>query len=120
MDGIAVILREFGWQVGGAAIIIFAMATAIRVLASRLEKAYQDQIATLKEHHAGQLKEAREACIREVSEVRAYGERGWAMADTFRVQSERLTDRLGETAPILRDLANDIFEARRGRSGRGA
>jgi hypothetical protein len=89
LDGIVAVIDRFGWQIGGAILVFGGLVTAVRILAVRLEKAYLDQVVSLKEVHATQMKDIRESCAREVAEVRAYGDRGWAMADQFRAQSER-------------------------------
>jgi hypothetical protein len=108
--------REFGWTISGVVAFVVVCLTTIRVLAVRLEKAYQDQIAILKEAHTTQLKDIREGHAREIAEVRAYGERGWASSAEFQKQSERAVERVHDGANILRDLANEIYEERtRGR-----
>jgi hypothetical protein len=117
LDAFVALLREFGWEIAALVTLGAIALTAIRVLAVRLEKAYQEQIVNLKEGHASQVKELKEGHLREIAEVRAYGERGWEAAEEFRKQSERAVERNHDGAIILRDLANDIYEERT--KGRG-
>ncbi len=116
VDAFIALVREFGWWVAGSVFVVVGLVSAIRILAVRLEKAYQDQIASLKEAHVENVKNIREGCAREIAEVRLLSERGWTMAEQFRLQAERLAERYAETAPILRDLANATYD-RRGRAG---
>lgn len=119
MDAIIAIIREFGLYVGGALIIVGGLALALKTVASRLEKAYQDQIKILQDAHTQQMKEKTEGCAREIEGIKALSERGWAYAEQFKAQADRFAERFGELAPTLRDLADDAFEERRRRRASG-
>ena len=111
-DIVVVFVEKFGWQITLVVMVIAGLVIAVRTLATRLEKAYLDQVTLLKEGHARELQEAREGCAREIAEVKVLNDRGWAMADRFKEQVDRLVDRQAETAQILRDLADDAYEQR--------
>ena len=115
VDAIVAIIREFGLYVGGAVLVVGGLVFAVRVLAVRLETAYKDQIKILVEAHAQQMKEKTEGCAREIAAATALSERGWAYAEQFKAQADRFAEKFGDTAQILKDLANDAYEDRRGR-----
>jgi hypothetical protein len=118
VEAIGAVIHEFGPEVGLFIIGLGGLALAVRVLATRLEKAYQEQLRIQREDCFNSTKELKEAHIREVSEVRAHGERGWQMATAFQANADRFGDGYKAMAEALRDLADEVAE-RTGRRRQG-
>lgn len=115
MDAIVAIGREFGWNIAGVVAVVAMLAITVRVLATRLEKAYDAQLKAITDGHEKQVRAITDGHGREIEALREHGAKGWDEADKWERQAQRLADQYGNATELAREMVDEALDKRRRR-----
>ena len=102
MDAIVELAREFGWNIAGIVTVVASLATVIRYQNTKLEKAHEREIESIRTGHAETIKA-----------IVADRDRGWLQASIWQQQAERLAERYTEATQLAADMSDEVLTRRR-------
>lgn len=102
MDVLVALIREFGPTVGGVLIVVGSLAVVIKYQNTKLEKAHERTIESIKDGHKDT-----------VAALTADRDRGWTQAGIWQQQAERLAERYTEATQLAADMSDEVLQRRR-------